>query len=95
MKVVRIDSLTGPTVELLLTVAVCLSLLPGAFLVLRHEDSIWGIRLADGPLQIEDLSVLYVLLAGTLDPIRKLSSIYSRLKRSSAAIERVFELLDW
>ena len=95
MKVVRIDSLTGPTIELLLTVAVCFSLLPGAFLVLRHEDSIWGIKLADGPLQIEDLSVLYVLLAGTLDPIRKLSSIYSRLKRSAAAIERVFEVLDW
>ncbi len=95
MKVVRIDALTGPTVELLLTVAVCLSLLPGAYLVLRHEDSIWGIKLAAGPLQIEDLSVLYVLLAGTLDPIRKLSSIYSRLKRASAAIERVFEVMEW
>ena len=95
MKVVRIDALTNPTIELLLTVAICCSLLPGAFLVLRHEDSIWGIKLAASPLQIEDLSVLYVLLAGTLDPVRRLSSIYSALKRSSAAIERVFEVLNW
>lgn len=95
MKVVRIDALTNPTIELLLTVAICCSLLPGAFLVLRHEDSIWGIKLAAAPLQIEDLSVLYVLLAGTLDPVRRLSSIYSALKRSSAAIERVFEVLHW
>jgi subfamily B ATP-binding cassette protein MsbA len=95
MKVVRIDALTNPTIELLLTVAVCFSLLPGAYLVLRHEDSIWGIKLAAAPMLIEDLSVLYVLLAGTLDPVRKLSSIYSKLKRSAAAIERVFQVLDW
>ncbi|MFM9963819.1 MAG: ABC transporter ATP-binding protein [Planctomycetaceae bacterium] len=95
MKVVRIDALTSPTIELLLTMAVCFSLLPGAYLVLRHRDSIWGIKLAAEPMLIEDLSVLYVLLAGTLDPIRKLSAIYSKLKRSSAAIERVFEVLDW
>ncbi len=95
MKVVRIDALTGPTVELLLTLAVCFSLLPGAYLVLRHQEMIAGIRLTAGPLQIEDLSLLYVLLVGTLDPIRKLSSIYSRMKRSAAALERVFEVLDW
>ncbi|TXT16416.1 MAG: Uncharacterized protein FD138_4764, partial [Planctomycetota bacterium] len=95
MKVVQIDSLTGPTTELLLTLAVCAALLPGAFLVLRHEDSIWGIKLSAEPMLIEDLSLFYALLAGTLDPIRKLSSIYSRLKRSAAATERIFQVLDW
>ncbi len=95
MKVVQIDSLTSPTTELLLTLAVCVSLLPGAYLVLRHEDSIWGIKLAAEPLLIEDLSWFYALLAGTLDPVRKLSSIYSKLKRTSAATERIFQVLDW
>lgn len=95
MKVVRIDSLTNPTTELLLTLAVCLSLLPGAYLVLEHTDSIWGIKLAGSSMEIEDLSVLYALLAGTLDPVRKLSSVYSRLKRAAAASERVFQILDW
>ena len=95
MKVVQIDSLTSPTTELLLTVAVCVSLLPGAYLVLRHEDSIWGITLASSPMMIEDLSMFYALLAGTLDPIRRLSSVYSKLKRSAAATERIFQVLDW
>lgn len=95
MKVVQIDSLTSPTTELLLTLAVCVSLLPGAYLVLRHADSIWGIKLASGGMNIEDLSWLYVMLAGTLDPVRKLSSIYSKLKRSAAATERIFQVLDW
>ncbi len=95
MKVVQIDSLTSPTTELLLTLAVCMSVLPGAYLVLRHQDSIWGIKLAAEPLLIEDLSWFYALLAGTLDPVRKLSSIYSRIKRTSAATERIFQVLDW
>ena len=95
MKVVQIDALTGPTTELLLTIAVCVSMLPGAFLVLRHEDAIWGIKLASEPMLIEDLSMFYALLAGTLDPVRKLSSIYSKLKRSAAATERIFQILDW
>lgn len=95
MKVVQIDSLTGPTTEFLLTLAVCVAMLPGAFLVLRHEDAIWGIKLASEPMMIEDLSMFYALLAGTLDPVRKLSSIYSKLKRSAAATERIFQVLDW
>lgn len=95
MKVVQIDALTGPTTEFLLTLAVCVSMLPGAFLVLRHEDAIWGIKLASEPMLIEDLSMFYALLAGTLDPVRKLSSIYSKLKRSAAATERIFQILDW
>lgn len=95
MKVVKIDALTSPTTELLLTLAVCVALLPGAYLVLRHEETIWGIRLASAPLTIEDLSMFYALLAGTLDPLRKLSSIYSKLKRSAAATDRIFQVLDW
>ena len=95
MKVVQIDALTSPTTELLLLLAVCVSLLPGAYLVLRHEDSIWGIKLSSEPMLIEDLSLFYALLAGTLDPIRKLSAIYAKLKRSAAATERNFQVLDW
>ncbi len=95
MKVTQIDALTGPTTELFGTLAVCLSLLPGAFLVLRHEDSIWGIKLASEPLEIGQLTVLYAFLAGVLDPVRKLTAVYTKLKRSFAATERIFELLDW
>lgn len=95
MKVVRIDALTNPTTESLAMFSVCLSLLPGAYLVLRQTDSIWGIKLASQTMEIGQLSVLYALLAGTLDPIRKLSSVYTKLKRAGAATERVFQMMDW
>ncbi|MCA9111988.1 MAG: ABC transporter ATP-binding protein, partial [Planctomycetaceae bacterium] len=40
------------------------------------------------------LCLLYALLAGILDPCRKMSSIYSKLKTSTAAMDRVLELMD-
>ena len=94
MSVVKLQALTNPTTELLGLAAICLALLPGAYLVLRGTTEIWNIRLASNVMDEAQLAVLYVLLAGTIDPIRKLSAIYTRLKRSSAAAERIFELLD-
>lgn len=94
MKLVRVDSLTSPVTELMGFFAVSIALLPGAYLVLRQTDDIWGIRLASYVMDIADLSCLYALLIGVLDPLRKLSSAYAKLKRSAAGIDRVFALLD-
>ncbi len=94
MKVVQIDALTSPTTELLGMLAVSVAILPSAYLVLRGTDTIWGIQLCDGQMDIAQLSVLYAFLAGIIDPVRKLSSVYSKLKRAAAATERVFELFD-
>ena len=94
MQVVKVDSLTNPTTELLGLAAVCVALLPGAYLVLRGTRGIWDIRLTTEVMDVARLSLLYAFLAGTIDPIRKLSSVYSRLKRASAATDRIFELMD-
>ncbi len=94
MKVVRIDALTKPTIELLGMLAVFVAMLPGAYLVLRGRTEIWEIRLASAPMDIAQLSLMYALLAGILDPCRKMSSVYSKLKKSTAAIDRIFELID-
>ncbi|MEX0700831.1 MAG: ABC transporter ATP-binding protein [Planctomycetales bacterium] len=94
MKIVRIDALTSPTTEVLGLLAAFIALLPGAYLVLRETTTIWGITLSDHPMDIARLTMLYVLLAGTIDPARKLSSVYSKLKKSAAAADRIFELLD-
>ena len=94
MQVVRVDSLTNPTTELLGLAAVSIALLPGAYLVLRSTREIWDIRLTTEVMDVARLSLLYAFLAGTIDPIRKLSSVYSRLKRASAATDRIFELID-
>ena len=94
MQVVKVDSLTNPTTELLGLAAVCVALLPGAYLVLRGTRGIWDIRLTTEVMDVARLSLLYAFLAGTIDPIRKLSSVYARLKRASAATDRIFELMD-
>jgi subfamily B ATP-binding cassette protein MsbA len=94
MKVVRVDALTKPTTELLGLLAVFVAMLPGAYLVLRQKTEIWEIRLANAPMQIQELSLLYAMLLGMLDPCRKMSSVYAILKRSTAAIDRIFELMD-
>jgi len=95
LKIVRIDSLTSPTTEVLGLLAAFIALLPGAYLVLRGTTSIWGIRLlSGGPWVFADLALLYAFLAGIIDPARKLSTVYAKIKRSSAAADRVFQLVD-
>ncbi|MBI1311331.1 ATP-binding cassette domain-containing protein [bacterium] len=94
MKVVRVGALMSPTTELVGMIAVFMALLPAAYLVLRGVTSIWGIKLATSQLDVSDLSVLYALLAGTLDPIRKLSGIFRHIKASAAACDRVFGIMD-
>lgn len=94
MKIAMADALTNPTTELLGMSAVVLALLPGAYLVLRETTTIWEIPLASSPMDMADLSLMYALLVGVLDPVRKLSSVFSKVKRAGVAADRVFELID-
>ena len=94
MKIVRIDALTSPATEILGMAAAFGALLPGMYLVLRNTDRILGVKLAAAPMDIAELMLLYVFLAGAIDPLRKLSSVYGKVKRSTAAADRIFELLD-
>ncbi|MEX2286891.1 MAG: ABC transporter ATP-binding protein [Planctomycetaceae bacterium] len=94
MKIVRIDSLTSPMTEFMGLFAASLALLPGAYLVLRDTREIWGITLASEPMRVEHLSSFYIALAGIIDPARKLSTIFSKMKNSSAAAERIFQFID-
>ena len=94
MQIVRIDALTNPSIEFLATVAVCAASLPGAYLVLHHQTSIAGVRLAADQIEPAELALLYTMLAGILDPARKLAGIFSRVKKSAAACDRVFGWMD-
>lgn len=94
MKLVKIDALTSPSTELLGLLAVSLGLFPAAYLLLRGKESIWGIRLTDRPMGISELALFYVYLVGISDPARKMSSVYTKLKRASAAADRIFDFMD-
>ncbi len=94
MRILRIDVLVSPSVEFLAMCAVFVASLPGAYLVLRHKTSIWGVQLASEQMTVSDLAILYAYMAGVLDPGRKLSGMYSKLKKSATACERVFAWMD-
>jgi len=94
MKIVKLGALVRPITEIMGVIGVFAALAPGAYLVLRETDMILGIKLAAEPMGIAELATLYALLAGTLDPVRKLSGIFEQIKRGMAGSERVFDLID-
>jgi ATP-binding cassette subfamily B protein/subfamily B ATP-binding cassette protein MsbA len=94
MLVVNIDALADPVIEMLGVIAVALALLAGAYLVLEGKAKIGPFTLSDQPLEPESLLQLYVLLAAIADPVRKLSSVYTRIQSGAAAADRIFAYLD-
>jgi ATP-binding cassette subfamily B protein/subfamily B ATP-binding cassette protein MsbA len=82
MRVVNIDALADPIIELLGVAAVAGALLFGAYLVLHRE------------LTASTLLQLYALLAAIADPVRKLSSVFTRIQSGGAAADRIFAFLD-
>lgn len=94
MKIVRIDALSSPSIEFLAMIGVFVGSLPGAYLVLRGQTSIWGVQLSEYQMGPAELAVLYTMLAGILDPARRIASIYSKVKKSATACDRVFGWMD-
>jgi ATP-binding cassette subfamily B protein/subfamily B ATP-binding cassette protein MsbA len=94
MLVVNIDALADPIIEVLGVVAVAAALLAGSYLVLQQKDSIFGLRLTNGLLEAESMLTLYIFLAAIADPVRKLSSVFTRLQSGAAAADRIFDFLD-
>jgi ATP-binding cassette subfamily B protein/subfamily B ATP-binding cassette protein MsbA len=94
MMVVKLDAIAGPIIELLGVVAIAGALLAGAYLVLRHDTHFFGMRMTSQPMEAETLLQLYALLAAIADPVRKLSSVYTRLQSGWAAADRIFAVMD-
>lgn len=94
IKVVRYNSVIRPTSEVFSTIAVVIAMSPCAYLVMKHETNIWGIKLASEPMDVASIAMLYGALAGLLDPATKLTKVYSLLRGCTAAIERIFQFLD-
>ena len=50
--------------------------------------------MTDQPLEAEALLTLYGLLAAIADPVRKLSSVFTRIQSGCAAADRIFNYMD-
>jgi ATP-binding cassette subfamily B protein/subfamily B ATP-binding cassette protein MsbA len=94
MRIAYFDSLTRPVTELLGILTICVAMLAGAYLAIREQTHLLGILISPEPLTLSSLLLFYGLLAGTSDPARKLSEVFSRIQRGSAAADRIFQLLD-
>jgi ATP-binding cassette subfamily B protein/subfamily B ATP-binding cassette protein MsbA len=94
MKVVNIEALADPIIEVLGVTAVAGALLAGSYLVLSKHTHLFGMRMAAQPLEPESMLQLYILLAAIADPVRKLSSVFTRLQSADAAADRIFAFVD-
>jgi len=94
MRVVNIDAIAGPIIEVLSVVAVSGAIVVGAYLVLEKETHLFGMRMSNYPLEPEALLQLYAFLAAVADPVRKLSSVWTKLQSGNAAADRIFSVLD-
>jgi ATP-binding cassette subfamily B protein/subfamily B ATP-binding cassette protein MsbA len=95
MKISRVDALLHPVTEMAGITMICLTILAGTYLVLHPETThLFGIKMSDRPMSLESLLVFYGLLVGSIDPARKLTEVFNRIQRASAAADRVFQLYD-
>ncbi|MFL5331404.1 MAG: ABC transporter ATP-binding protein [Gemmataceae bacterium] len=94
MRVVNIDAATSPIIELLGIIGISMALLVGAYLVLQKETHLFSMRMTDYPMDIATLLQLYAMLAAIADPVRKLSSVYTKLQSGAAAADRIFNSMD-
>jgi subfamily B ATP-binding cassette protein MsbA len=94
MLVVNIDALADPIIEVLGVGAVAAALLAGSYLVVNKQTHLFGLRLTQQPMEAATLLQLYLLLAAIADPVRKLSSVFTRLQSGAAAADRIFAFLD-
>jgi ATP-binding cassette subfamily B protein/subfamily B ATP-binding cassette protein MsbA len=94
MKIARYDSLSHPITETMGILTICLALLAGAWLVLKGETHLLGIRMSARAMDLSSLLLFYGFLIGTADPVRKFSDVFARLQRAIAASDRIFDRLD-
>jgi subfamily B ATP-binding cassette protein MsbA len=94
MRVANIDAVAGPIIEVMGIAGVVIALSAGAYLVLNQRVTIFGIKLASSPIDHETLLTYYALLAAIADPLRKMSSVYTKLHGAAAAADRLMEQID-
>jgi ABC-type multidrug transport system fused ATPase/permease subunit len=94
LKLLRVEAIGGPFLELMGVATVVCALLAGSYLVMTQKTHVWGIRLTFNPIDKPMLLTLYGLLLGMSDPLRKVFSVYGRVQRGVAAADRVFAAMD-
>src|SRR5262249_16433567 len=94
MLVVNIDALAYPIIEVLAVAAVGGGVWAGGQLVVEEATHLFGMRMMEKPMEAAELLQLYIYLAAIADPVRKLSSVFTRIQSACAASDRIFDFVD-
>jgi ATP-binding cassette subfamily B protein/subfamily B ATP-binding cassette protein MsbA len=94
-QVTNIDAFAGPMVELFGVAALGLALTLGAYIVIAKERRILGLNMCgEELLTFTELLTLYTLLVAVADPVRKLSSVYTKIQAGAVAADRLYAIFD-
>ena len=85
LRIAFYDAFLRPISEFLGAVAIVISMLAGAYLVLHQETHLFGIQISNREMQPSMLILFYTMLAGASDPVRKMSEIVNALTRGGIA----------
>ncbi len=94
LRIARYEAISRPIIEVLGVAMILLALIGGAYLVLKGETHLLGIRMCDRPMSLSALLLFYGLLSGVSDPARKMSEVFSRIQRAAASCDRIYALAD-
>jgi ATP-binding cassette subfamily B protein/subfamily B ATP-binding cassette protein MsbA len=94
MRIARYDALAHPLIEMLGILIIASALLAGAWLALKGETHLFGIRMSARPLDLGMLVQFYAFLLAAADPARKLSDVFTQIQRAAAASDRIYAMLD-
>ena len=87
-------ALANPITEIFGIAALCSGLGVASYLVISQQTHVFGIRMTSQPMTITELSVVFGLLVGATEPLRKLSGVVSGINSGSACANILYPLLD-
>lgn len=88
------SALANPITEVFGVAVLCTGLGAALYLVISQETHIFGIPLAQQRMSVTELTVVFGLLIGATEPLRKLSGAISGVNTGSAAANLLYPLLD-
>jgi subfamily B ATP-binding cassette protein MsbA len=94
MRIARLEAITGPAMSVIAVSAVFAAVLAGSYLVINQRTHILGIRMSDAVMETDAVLMQFALLFMASDPLRKVSSVYSRVQKAAPAADRVFAFID-
>ncbi len=88
------SALANPVTEVFSVAVLCTGLGAALYLAISQETHLFGIPLSSQHMSVTELTVVFGLLIGATEPLRKLSGAISGVNTGSAAAELLYPLLD-